>query len=313
MMPTTNPQSLQQLQQIKPPAATLNPLIITSNHSRRSCVLNLSDDLKKKVEQKNIQKLQISDLNKFLKMKGGAINKNNPSPTNNIFDNLIQMKPVPKSALSMTAAMCLHFFGYEFARSSNLALFTSSKTGFTGVAALPIAMTFVSPFSFCLLWFYGKKLEQNGPKVALRITSLFCMTGMCLFAGFMSFIDYFISHQNNMFLSKVIVWSSFVFQNSYAHLLYTQHWSFIGSVLDKKQGARWFASIAGATSIASTIGASGASQLTTVLRLPGLMLVTALALCASTFFAERAYVLSEKVCYSHFYTCFVLKKFFSIL
>ena len=124
---------------------------------------------------------------------------------------------------------------------------------------------------------------------------ILCVAMMCTSACSILLIESFSFHETYPLLSKSIIWISYVFQNSYAHLLYTQHWSFIGSILNKKQDSKWFASIAGATSIASTIGASGASHLTSFIRLPGLMFMTALALFLSTLLGERAYFLSEKV------------------
>ena len=72
-------------------------------------------------------------------------------------------------------------------------------------------------------------------------------------------------------IPKVLVWTSFIFQNSHAHLLYTQHWSFIGYVLNLDQGATWFALITGISSIAATLGATGDLRLSKALGLSGLM------------------------------------------
>ncbi len=47
-----------------------------------------------------------------------------------------KVTPKGKAAILMSAAMCMHFFGYEFARSGNLSLFTSSNTGFTSPGKL---------------------------------------------------------------------------------------------------------------------------------------------------------------------------------
>ena len=203
--------------------------------------------------------------------------------------------PVAQSTAYMAGAMALHFFGYEFTRSANLALFTSSTMGFSGLSALPFAMAFVSPCSFLLLSWYGKQLEERGPKVALRMTSLLCVCTIGISAFMIWMMDALLLYQTYPMMSKTMVWLSYVFQNSYAHLLYTQHWSFIGSVLNQGQGAKWFASIAGISSIASTIGGSSASQLTNILGLAGLMFMTSLSLFGSTLLGESAYILSEKV------------------
>lgn len=256
------------------------------------------------------QGVKSNDLRDALQVNGGAIKSRSVSITSherakesNMREKLQNLPPVSQSAMFMVTAMSLHFFGYEFARSSTLALFTSSRMGFTSLSALPLAMSFVSPSSFILLWWYGKQLEEFGPRVALRVTNLLCVTMLFVSACFTQGIQYFSLDESYPLISKVVVWISFVFQNSYAHLLYTQHWSFIGSILNQKQGAKWFASIAGASSVSSTIGASGASRLTNVLGLSGLMIITVMSLLISTFFAEGAYFISEKVRCKNYRLC----------
>lgn len=238
------------------------------------------------------------NLKRIVQLKGGAaeiLTSRNP-----FFDKIVDITPVGRSVIFMAVAMSLHFFGYEFARSSSLALFTSSKTGFNGVSAYPLAMACVSPFSFVLLAGYGKQLQKRGPKLAIRVTTLLCALVIALFGVCITSIlkleSSVISPQVTVYslIPKVLVWISFVFQNSYAHLLYTQHWSFIGSVLNRDQGATWFALITGMSSIAATLGATGASRLSKVLGLSGLMFVTSISLLLSASLADRAYILSER-------------------
>jgi hypothetical protein len=72
-----------------------------------------------------------------------------------IHDKLIStLTPQGLSTLYMALAMATNFFGYEFARSANLSLFTSIQYGFSSPAAFPIAMACVSPFSVLLLLGY---------------------------------------------------------------------------------------------------------------------------------------------------------------
>eukprot|EP00518_Triparma_eleuthera_P019289 CAMPEP_0197558296 /NCGR_PEP_ID=MMETSP1320-20131121/18916_1 /TAXON_ID=91990 /ORGANISM="Bolidomonas sp., Strain RCC2347" /LENGTH=181 /DNA_ID=CAMNT_0043119593 /DNA_START=59 /DNA_END=601 /DNA_ORIENTATION=- len=66
------------------------------------------------------------------------------------------------SVLLMAFAMSLHFFGYEFARSATLTLFTSSLTGFSSNAALPLVLACVCPASLALLQFYTAALDARG-------------------------------------------------------------------------------------------------------------------------------------------------------
>ena len=77
-----------------------------------------------------------------------------------ILSNTSTMEPKAKSGVAMASAMALHFFGYEFARGSNMALFTSSKFGFANSGSYyPLAMTCVSPVSMILLLSYGRQIR----------------------------------------------------------------------------------------------------------------------------------------------------------
>eukprot|EP00978_Attheya_sp_CCMP212_P026089 scaffold85134_cov51-Attheya_sp.AAC.3 len=86
----------------------------------------------------------------------------------------------------------------------------------------------------------------------------------------------------------------FLAWNAYAHLLYTQHWSFIGSVLTPSQGATWFASIAGMSSITSTLAGSAVSRLVNRIGLTGLLEGTAICLVLSLLCADFAYSIAER-------------------
>jgi hypothetical protein len=61
------------------------------------------------------------------------------------------LTPQGVGALLMALSMAINFLGYEFARSANLSLFTSTNLGFSHPSAFSIAMACVSPFSFLLL------------------------------------------------------------------------------------------------------------------------------------------------------------------
>ena len=198
------------------------------------------------------------------------------------------LSPRGRACFWMAMAMALHFGGYEFARSSSLALFTSPQTGFRQTkVAFPVAMAFVSPLSVLLLIAYTNVLETRGPKIALRQSTLGSMAAIGLSAAVV------VSLPSPSILSKWLVGLAFVFQNSYAHLLYTQHWSFLGSVCSVDDGARWFASIAGLSSVASTCSGSMVGPLVQRIGLYGLLSCTIVTLTASLLCAERAYRLSE--------------------
>ena len=209
------------------------------------------------------------------------------------------------SVLYMSLAMAMHFFGYEFARSTALSIFTSDTIGFTSASSISLAMACVTPFSMFLLMFYSQQLENNGPRVALRKTSGLCTVSLLLLGLIVYAIEKSVTLQLIQFklpyynkqtksvslsLGKAVVWVLYLLQNSYAHLLCTQHWSFIGSVLTSAQGAPWFASIAGLTSLTSTIAAGIVSRLVNYTSLPLLFaLGTASSMLISIVCAEAAY------------------------
>lgn len=198
------------------------------------------------------------------------------------------LAPRPAAILWMASSMACHFGGYEFARSSSLALFTSPITGFKSPAAFPLAMACVSPLSLLLLWLYGKELHQYGPKIALRKSILGTMAIMSLTAIMMGGII-----PTTTTLRQALVGIAFCFQNSYAHLLYTQHWSFMGSIMDPTEGSKWFASIAGLSSLASMMTGSLVGPFVHHVGLYGLLFATVICLGLSLGCSERAYHLAE--------------------
>ena len=69
---------------------------------------------------------------------------------------LPNLSPQLHASILMALSMAMHFFGYEFARSSNLSMFTSKISGFDGPGAFPLAMACVSPLSVTMLLGYGR-------------------------------------------------------------------------------------------------------------------------------------------------------------
>jgi ATP/ADP translocase len=219
--------------------------------------------------------------------------------------------PEGRAVLSMALAMAIHFAGYEFARNTSLSLFTSNKIGFgSSSSSISFAMACVTPFSMLLLMWYGQELENHGPRVALKNTTIFCTLAIVT-AG----LSIHVMEQTNTGFAplnwrqshrpwlagvqivpvKIIVWLMYLIQNSYAHLVYQQHWSFIGSVLTPAQGAKWFASITGVTSIASTIAAGVVSKLALRMPLPLLFgFGTGIALTISSILSDRAYIIAMR-------------------
>jgi hypothetical protein len=203
----------------------------------------------------------------------------------------------------MALAMAFHFGGYEFVRSANLALFTSTKTGFSHPSAFPLAMALVSPFSLLLLAGYGRQLEDHGPRVALRHTTLLSMMVIGTAAIVLNLLQHHHHHSlvttlpsNHFFtVSQLLVGFIFVFQNSYAHLLYTQQWSFLGSILTPAEGSTWFAAVAGLSSVTCSVAGNFVPSLVRRVGLIGLMACTSATLVMSLLLSEQAYATSEKV------------------
>eukprot|EP00970_Alexandrium_tamarense_P020707 scaffold15572_cov200-Alexandrium_tamarense.AAC.1 len=205
--------------------------------------------------------------------------------------------PKAQAAISMACAMALHFFGYEFARGSNTALFTSSSLGFGASSGsyYPLAMACVSPMSMMLLFGYGRQLDAKGPRRALRNTTLLCISALALSGLGIAALQY----NNGLLLGKwtasqLIVWISFVFQNSYAHLLYAQQWSFLGSIFTPSQAGQYYSYVAGLSSISSMIAGASLSKVVKWVGLPGLLGMAASALSCTLILADHAYAISEK-------------------
>jgi hypothetical protein len=200
------------------------------------------------------------------------------------------LSPRARSCIWMALAMSSHFGGYEFARSGALALFTSSETGFSHPSAYPFAIGLVTPLSVVFLYGYGLMLKARGPRYALRTTKWISVVALLASA---ILIQLFGSAPT--IWTKLLVGLLFVFQNSYAHLIYSQQWSFLGSVMTPTEGTKWFSSIAGICSLVCTITATLVHRLAAVVGLWGLILGTAGSLFLSLLLADRAYQLGEQV------------------
>jgi ATP/ADP translocase len=154
-------------------------------------------------------------------------------------------------------------------------------------------MAFVSPVSLLLLVGYGRVLQSYGPRGALK-TSTLCCAAVILAAS----LGIEVSERTGASIlgipaMKFITGPLFVFRESYVQLLTSQYWSFMASVLTPNQSARWFAPIAGLTSIASVVGGVAVSHLTAKINLSGTLACTGVALCASLFATEAAYSIAE--------------------
>lgn len=96
-------------------------------------------------------------------------------------------------------------------------------------------------------------------------------------------------------ISKVLSFILLMFQSSNVQFLYTQHWSFLGSILTPEEGKAWFAPIAGLGSITSTLAASNVSTMVEKLGLIGLLCTGGLIIGSSALFANAAYAVAKEV------------------
>lgn len=203
-----------------------------------------------------------------------------------------EITPRAKSCALMATAMAFHFGGYEFARSGALALFTSNEIGFSHPSAYPFAIGLVTPMSLGLLYMYGLILRSYGPRRALKTTKF-------LSVSFLAIVTLLLKASTDYsfpgWISKALVAFLFVFQNSYAHLLYSQQWSFLGSVMTPTEGTKYFSAIAGLSSLVCTITATLSAKLAPIVGLCGLMIGTSISLAMSLLLADQAYRLGEKV------------------
>ena len=192
----------------------------------------------------------------------------------------------------MALTIAVHFAGYEFARSATMSLLTSKETGFHSPAVLPLGVGCVCPFSILLLFVsycvccltiwgiqqalhlrrltpqrltttlyqsFTRVLKRHGPRYALFQSTLICTLVLAIAA-----IVLFQINRRQIVrgrdVSKILLFFLFIFQSAYVQFLYTQHMSFIGSVLNPEEGKVWFAPIAGLGSIMSTLSVCSSSS-----------------------------------------------------
>jgi len=159
-------------------------------------------------------------------------------------------------------------------------------------------MTFISPVSFVLLLFYGSLLNNLGPLLALKHTTLGCASILGLSSLLISKLDPQIIEGDTTsllaILTRYTVGALFIFRESYVQLITSQHWSFISSVLTPNQSSTWFAPISGLTSITSALAAMGVGKLSAIWGLQGVLGVAAVVLGGSVVFGEAAYGIAEK-------------------
>eukprot|EP00539_Tryblionella_compressa_P012452 CAMPEP_0178823042 /NCGR_PEP_ID=MMETSP0746-20121128/4926_1 /TAXON_ID=913974 /ORGANISM="Nitzschia punctata, Strain CCMP561" /LENGTH=520 /DNA_ID=CAMNT_0020484611 /DNA_START=132 /DNA_END=1694 /DNA_ORIENTATION=+ len=203
----------------------------------------------------------------------------------------------------MAVASAIHFAGYELARSGTLALFTSTRTGFLSPAATPLCTVGMMPFSVLTLKLYTKSLQLCGPRLSLCFSSalfaVLMISGALILGKLGDLIELYEGEDGSYPHSEVVVWRRLsqttvfflnVAQCSFVQLLYTQHWSFIGSLSKEWDGASiYFAPIAGLGSIASTLAALCVQNVIERSGLTGLLWGASVLFLASGFAADTAY------------------------
>jgi len=95
-------------------------------------------------------------------------------------------------------------------------------------------------------------------------------------------------------VSRALLFFLFVFQSAYVHFLYTQHMSFIGSVLSPEEGQLWFAPIAGVGSIMSTLSAGSISSFVDKIGVTGLLLIASITIGISGILGHVAYGIAAR-------------------
>jgi len=181
-----------------------------------------------------------------------------------------------------------------------MALFTSASLGFGSSSGsyYPLAMACASPLSMVLLLAYTRQLDRKGPRRALRNTTLLCISALTISGIAMATMQ-----RNELWgnikvlslpISQVVVWACFVFQNSYAHLLYAQQWSFLGSIFTPTEAGKYYSYVAGLSSVSSMIAGTSVSKLVEWIGLEGLLGLAAASLTLTLLLADWAYSTAEK-------------------
>jgi hypothetical protein len=206
----------------------------------------------------------------------------------------IRMSPKTRAVIDMAMASSMHFAGFELARMGTMALFTSGRTGFSSPAAAPFCTACVSPVSLMVLWAYTRSLERRGPRKSLLYSTLAFGLLLATCSIFIHVLEPFVEqHPMYRHLARMIIFGLHVCLNALVSLVYTQHWSFLGSICPQV----WFAPIAGLGSVASTLAALAVSPLVDRVGLTGLLFVSSWFLVTSAMFGDHAYRIAQLVRY----------------
>jgi hypothetical protein len=145
---------------------------------------------------------------------------------------------------------------------------------------------------------YTHLLEKEGPRIALRKSTLICAGNLIVGGLIMGYTESRAGEESRLLqnVSRICIFLLFVSQNAFVQLLFTQHWAFLGSLgRGKKEGSAWFAPVAGIGSLSSTLAASAVGSMADAFTLPGLLIFASIIMLASGAAADFAYTMAEKV------------------
>lgn len=182
-----------------------------------------------------------------------------------------------------------------------MTLFTSDRTGFSRPSAVTIATGLVSPVSIGLLYIHRRVFDTVGARKSILATS-FTYASIILIATLV------LQTSPTRTLSQATVLSLFVLKNSFVHLLMTQHWSFLTSLLQSNT-ASWTPILAGMGSITSTLAGWAVTPALQMLSstvsssksrsnfgMIGLLVIASVGVLSTAVLSDAAYSIAERVC-----------------
>ena len=194
-----------------------------------------------------------------------------------------------KEMAFMTAAMAILSGTYEILRSASTALITAETT-----LNVPLVMSLSTPFSFLLLVWYNYEMRQ-GPRHTLYRTSTVI--------GFYFLIASTILDNSNKqtpnsssypeSIVNIFAGLTYLTCESCYHLLCTQYWSFISTIVTEQQGKTLFAPIGGVCSISGAITGSLVKIILRHISLGKMLGFGGLLLLVTVMFADNAYEIAS--------------------
>lgn len=143
---------------------------------------------------------------------------------------------------------------------------------------------------------HTRLFDRTGPQSALRYITLFVVLQLALISVVLDFIEPSIEESVvHRWISRTLLFFLFVSQSAFVQLLYSQHWSFLSSVLTEEEGAVWFAPIAGFGSLASTFLAWQVLPMVDQIGLTGLLQFGSLLVFLCSVCSDRAYSIAAEV------------------